>query len=222
MLRSFACSVLGRRLLRLALLACAAAGLAVPAPSSADFAKPVDSAATRSLMAAPARWLPAGFTDTTVWSGLNFPTTIRWAADGRVFVAQQNGVIQMFDSMADPTPTQYVDLRRNVYQFADKGLLGMALDPQFTTGRPYVYVLYTYDKDPNSTVFPRWNDDCPTPPGADADGCVDSARLSRIDPDGTEHVLIQDWCGQFSTHTIGALNFGPDGALYGSAGERAA
>ena len=23
-------------------------------------------------------------------------------------------------------------------------------------------------------------------------------------PDGTEKVLIQDWCGQYSTHSIGA------------------
>ena len=44
MLRSFASSVLGRRLLRRAVLACAAAGLTLPATSSADFAKPFDSA----------------------------------------------------------------------------------------------------------------------------------------------------------------------------------
>ena len=30
-------------------------------------------------------------------------------------------------------------------------MLGMALDPGFTTGRPYVYVLYAYDKAPDST-----------------------------------------------------------------------
>jgi glucose/arabinose dehydrogenase len=221
MLRSLAWSAPAGRLLRRAVLACAAVALALPATSSADFTKPFNASAAHELMAASARWLPPGFTDTTVWSGLNFPTAIRWSPDGRVFVAQQNGVVQMFDNMSDPTPTTYVDLRQEVYQYADKGLLGMALDPQFTSGRPYLYVLYTYDKDPNSSVFPRWNDDCPSPPGADADGCVDSARLSRIDPDGTEHVLIQDWCGQFSTHTIGSLNFGADGALYASGGDGA-
>src|SRR4051812_33317439 len=164
--------------------------------SVASAAQPFSSAAAQSLMVA--RWLPPGFTDTTVFSGLNFPTTIRWAADGRVFVAEQNGVIEQFDSMSDPTPTVYADLRRNVYQFVDKGLLGITLDPQFTTGRPSIYVLYTSDKDPNPTIFPRWNDDRPSPPGADSAGCVDSARLSRISPDGMEKVLIQDWCGQFS------------------------
>ena len=105
--------------------------------------------------------------------------------------------------------------------FIDRGLLGLAIDPQFTTGRPYIYVLYTYDKDPNSTRFPAWNDNCPDPPGADGGGCPALGRLSRIDPDGTEHVLIQDWCAVYSTHTIGDLRFGPDGALYASGGDGA-
>ena len=41
------------------------------------------------------------------------------------------------------------------------------------------------------------------------DGCVVSGRLSRLDPDGTEHMLIEDWCNQFPTHSIGKLQFGP-------------
>jgi glucose/arabinose dehydrogenase/PKD repeat protein len=209
---------------RSATLVCAAACLGVPAGARAADATlahgPFSSEALESLAGA-GHSLPDGFTDTTVFTGLDAPTTMRWAADGRVFVAQQNGVVEVFDGPGDTTPTPYVDLRGSVYQFADKGLLGLALDPAFTTGRPYVYVLYTYDKDPNSSLVPRWNDDCPDPPGADGDGCVDSARLSRIDPDGTEHVLVEDWCGQYSSHTIGALNFGSDGALYASAGDGA-
>jgi glucose/arabinose dehydrogenase len=214
--------VLRHRAARWAALIGAASLLALaPARAAADSTITADPFASAAESLAAVRWLPPGFTDTTIWAGLSFPTTLRWAADGRVFVAEQSGIIKVFDNMADPTPTQYADLRRNVYQFADKGLLGLALDPAFTSGRPYVYVLYTYDKDPNSTVFPRWNDNCPSPPGADADGCVNLARLSRISPDGTEKVLIEDWCGQFSTHTIGALNFGPDGALYASSGDGA-
>src|SRR6185312_4221196 len=88
--------------------------------------------------------LPAGFTQTTVWSGLGNPTVIRFAPDGRVFVASKSGIINVFDSTADTTPTPFADLRNRVHDFWDRGLLGMALDPQFTTGRPYVYVLYAY------------------------------------------------------------------------------
>jgi len=38
---------------------------------------------------------------------------------------------------------------------------------------------------------------------------------------GTEQVLIEDWCQQFPSHSIGALAFGADGALYVSGGDGA-
>ena len=38
---------------------------------------------------------------------------------------------------------------------------------------------------------------------------------------GAEHVLIEDWCQQFPSHSVGTVAFGPDGALYVSAGEGA-
>src|SRR5690349_14234681 len=120
------------------------------------------------LVAAPARAdtrLPDGFAETTVWSGLTTPTVVRFAADGRVFVASKSGLIYTFDSLDDPTPTVFADLRREVYDSWDRGLLGMALDPT----RQYVYVLYAYDKAPGSLVVPAWGDDCPTPPGPTTD-----------------------------------------------------
>ncbi len=36
---------------------------------------------------------------------------------------------------------------------------------------------------------------------------------------GSEQVLVEDWCQQFTSHSIAELGFGPDGALYASAGE---
>ena len=48
-----------------------------------------------------------------------------------------------------------------------------------------------------------------------------TARLSRISPDGTEKVLIEDWCQQYPTHSIGTLAVRPDGALYVSGGDGA-
>src|SRR5688500_12981213 len=185
----------------------------VPAPAQAAFHA---SDATERLLAAP----PVGFEDTVALSGLEQPTAVRFAPDGRIFVAEKSGRIQVFDDFGDPTPTLYVDLSRQVHDFWDRGLLGMELDPGFATGRPYVYVLYAYDKDPNSPAFPRWGDECPSPPGAMEDGCVVTGRLSRLSG-GFEQVLIEDWCQQYSSHSLGSLAFGADGALYASAGEGA-
>jgi glucose/arabinose dehydrogenase len=191
------------------------------AAHAAGFASDPFSSAAAAPLAAPDPALPAGFVDTTVFGGLVTPTAVRFAPDGHVFVAQKTGVVNEYDNVSDTTPTKYVDLSRNVDDFIDRGLLGLAVDPHFDTGRPYIYVLYTYDKDPNRTAFPAWNDNCPDPPGADGAGCPALGRLSRIDPDGTEHVLIQDWCAVYSTHTIADLRFGPDGALYASGGDGA-
>jgi glucose/arabinose dehydrogenase len=161
---------------------------------------------------------PPGFTESVAISGLTAPTAVRFAPDGRVFVAEKRGRILMYDSISDPSPTVWADFNANVHDFWDRGLLGMALDPDFTN-RPFVYALYAYNKDPNSTT--RWPDSCPTPPGATGDGCVIGGRLSRFTAGGTEQVLIEDFCQQYPSHSIGSLAFAPDGALYVSAGDGA-
>lgn len=177
--------------------------------------------------------LPPGFKDVPVFSGLAAPTVVRFAPfpDTRVFVGLKTGRVLEFDSLTDTTPTVVADLRTETHNFWDRGLLGLAVDPQWPT-RPYIYVSYTYDA-PIGGTAPTWgtadanSDGCPTPPGATTDGCVVSGRLSKltIDPATNqmtnEQVLINDWCQQFPSHSIGDVRFGPDGALYMTAGEGA-
>jgi PKD repeat protein len=181
---------------------------------------------------AQAATLPAGFQETIAFSGLTNPTVVRFSPDGRIFVAEKRGVIKVFDSLTDTTPTVFADLNVNVYNFWDRGLLGMALAPNFPAD-PYVYVLYTYDHILGSqAAAPRWgspgvySDPCPTPPGPTDDGCVVSARLSRLQASGNvmtggEQVLVEDWCQQYPSHSIGTVEFGRDGALYASGGDGA-
>src|SRR5687767_9464292 len=88
--------------------------------------------------------LPTGFQEQIVFSGLSQPTNIEFASDGRVFVAERGGRIKVFDGLADTTPTVFADLSTNVHNQWDRGLLGLALAPNFPTD-PWVYVLYTYD-----------------------------------------------------------------------------
>jgi glucose/arabinose dehydrogenase/PKD repeat protein len=111
-----------------------------------------------------------------------------------------------------------------VDDYWDRGLLGLALPPNFPTD-PYVYVLYAYDA-PIGGTAPVWGDACPTPPGPTTDGCLVSARVSRLQISGnvmtgSEQVLINNWCQQFPSHSIGTLLFGRDGYLYVSGGDGA-
>jgi glucose/arabinose dehydrogenase len=178
----------------------------------------------------PAATLPANFQEQTVFSGLTNPTAVRFAADGRVFVAEKSGLVKVFSNTSDTTATVFADLRTQVYNFWDRGLLGLALDPNFPAS-PYVYVLYAHDAAIGGTA-PRWgmpltdSDGCPTPPGPTTDGCVISGRLSRLQAagdvmTGPETVLIEDWCQQFPSHSVGSLAFGADGKLYVSGGDGA-
>src|SRR5918993_1526071 len=186
----------------------------------------------RPIEANGATTLPPGFQESVAFSGLTAPTNVEFSKDGRLFVAEKSGLIKVFDNLSDTTPTTFADLRTQVHNFGDRGLLGLAGDPNFPTN-PYVYALYTHDA-PIGGTAPRWgspgstSDPCPTPPGPTADGCVVSGRLSRlqVDPNtntmtGSERVLIEGWCQQYPGHSVGSLVFGSDGALYVSGGDGA-
>ena len=209
-----------------------AAPVSAAPPPSGERGGEVLGRATRS--AAPtspavAAAVPSGFSDTAVWSGLTLPTAIAFAPGGKVFIGEKGGIVKAFDSPADPTPTQVVDLHPQVQDFWDRGLLGLAVDPGFgTAGHNFIYVLYTHDHNPVGNPA-SWGDGCPTPPGPTTDGCTVTGNLSRIQVDpatgaaiGAEQPLITDqWCQQFPSHSIGHLAFGPDGNLYVTGGDGA-
>ena len=216
-----------RRLVTVALQFGVALGVLLPAAPAmvrANVAAPSPAAQT----AAPAPVF-SGFNEDVPISGLTPATVVRFASNGHVFVAEKRGVILEFDSLSDTTPSTWVDLRTEVYNFWDRGLLGMVLDPNFPA-TPRIYVSYTHDAAIGGTA-PLWgtpntdNDPCPNPPGANVDGCVASGRVSVLSKGGggavTEKVLVEDWCQQFPSHSMSDLAFGPDGMLYVGGGDGA-
>jgi glucose/arabinose dehydrogenase len=120
------------------------------------------------VCAPPARagTVPANFQDSTVFTGLTEPSAIRFASDGRIFVAEKSGIIKVYNNLQDTTATVFADLNVNVYNAWDRGLLGLALAPDFPSD-PHVYVMYTYDSAIGAAA-PRWgkagvySDPCPT------------------------------------------------------------
>ena len=106
--------------------------------------------------AAHAVTLPGGFQAVTVFDGLEAPSAVRFAggASDPVFVAEKRGTVLAYSSLADATPTTVVDLRAEVYNRDDRGLLGLAIDPAWPT-RPYVYLLYSRDADIGGAA-PKW------------------------------------------------------------------
>jgi glucose/arabinose dehydrogenase len=143
--------------------------------------------------------LPGGFTETQI-SGLSSPTAMAIAPDGRIFVCQQGGALRVIKNgalLAAPFMTLNVD------PVGERGLLGIAFDPNFATNN-FLYVYYTVPSSPRHNRVSRFT----------ANGDV-------VVP-GSETILLElDNLSNATNHNGGALHFGPDGKLYIATGENA-
>src|SRR5687767_8317470 len=73
---------------------------------------------------------PPGFVSETFAAGLDQPIAIDWASDGRAFIAEKAGVVRVLrDGQLLATP--FVDIRSEVLSLSDRGLLSVAVHPQF-------------------------------------------------------------------------------------------
>ena len=146
------------------------------------------AAAAPVAAADPPATVPSGFQDRLVWSGLSNPTAVAFTADGSmVFVAEKNGRIKEFNGLTDTSSTTVADLSPDVHNYWDRGLLGLAVDPKFTTGRPYLYALYAYNHVLGASGdVPHWgtgglNDTCPDAAGRQ------SRRVRDLGPSRSPH-----------------------------------
>jgi glucose/arabinose dehydrogenase len=140
--------------------------------------------------------LPPGFADTVIVANLVGPTAMAIAPDGRIFVCQQKGQLRVVKNDV-LLPTPFVTL--SVDSTEERGLLGVAFDPDFATNQ-FVYVYYTTATARNRVSRFTANGDVAVP--------------------GSEALILD--IGDFSnfgSHNGGALHFGPDGKLYVAVGE---
>lgn len=157
--------------------------------------------------------LPSGFIETGVISiGGETLTALAFAPDGRLLITTQDGQLRVYQNSAlEPAPaldftTQWPPTNRICSNF-ERGLLGVAVDPDFTTNN-YIYLYYTYNKAnacPASTVVNRVSRFVLP---------ADNAIVTT-----TETVLIDNIPSTNGNHNAGDVHFGLDGLLYASAGD---
>lgn len=147
--------------------------------------------------------LPAGFTETRIATGLASPTAMAFAPDGRLFVAEQGGRLRVIKNgtlLSQP----FVTL--SVSSSGERGLLGIAFDPQFATNG-FVYLYYTTATTPIHNRVSRFTASSSNPDVVAAGSEVQLLNLPNL--------------SSATNHNGGALHFGNDGKLYIAVGENA-
>ncbi len=86
---------------------------------------------------------PTGFVEDVIATGLPFATGMAFAPDGRLFITGKAGVVRVWQN-GSLLPTPFLDISASVANSNDRGLLGVAVHPNFPT-TPYVYLLYTWN-----------------------------------------------------------------------------
>ena len=150
---------------------------------------------------------PEAFTSRTVAKDLDNPWDIVWGPDDHLWITERTGFrVTRLEPATGSTRVALVldDVYQSVVQ---DGLLGIALHPDLLRGRgrDWVFVSYTYDRDPGPGVERR-------------------IRVRRYTYDSASQALkapvdLIDNVPAHDDHGAGRLAVGPDGTLYFSRGD---
>ena len=83
-----------------------------------------------------------GFVKEVVVKGLDGPTAFAVAPDGRIYFTQKSGAVKVFQN-GKLLRKNFLDLSAEVNQAYNRGLVGIALHPDFPK-TPFVYLAYVY------------------------------------------------------------------------------
>jgi glucose/arabinose dehydrogenase len=147
--------------------------------------------------------------------GFSAPSVLVSIPDGsgRLLVADQAGVIQILDRDGRKSAQTFLDLREKLCTLGkgmeERGLLGLALHPQFKSNRKF-YAVYSAPLRTNAP--PKWDHTERLSEFQTA-----GADFTTADP-ASERIILEidepDW-----NHNSGRLAFGPDGYLYWTVGD---
>jgi hypothetical protein len=135
---------------------------------------------------------------------LTAPTGIQ--NESRLFIVEQAGLIRIVDSLSGSLIGTFLDVTARVLSGGERGLLGMAFDPDYSTNG-FFYIYYTAKAtgtiNDGDIVIARYQ---ATPPTANA-------------ANGTETILKTIAHSTNDNHNGGMLAFGPDRCLYAGTGD---
>lgn len=161
-----------------------------------------------------------GFVQETVVDGLDLPVTLAFLPDGRMLIVERRGLVHVFDNGV-LLPTPFIDLIDEVGDVRDRGMLGLAVDPDFDQNG-YVYFVYTVDQFKGQPDEPedvrtfsrltRYTAD----PKTGGNTVIPESRLVLIGEESDEGFPT---CSP--SHTIGTLRFGADDSLFVGSGDGA-
>jgi glucose/arabinose dehydrogenase len=153
---------------------------------------------------------PDDFTDTS-FVPVESPTALAFTPDGRLLVTSEPGRLRVYKDgalLANPA----LDISGKVCTNGARGLLGIAVDPNFATNN-YIYLYYTFKK---HGVCPQWpNNTAKVPVNR-----VERYVLSNSNTATPDKILV-DNIPNMHHNNAGDLHFGKDGYLYVTVGDGA-
>jgi glucose/arabinose dehydrogenase len=142
--------------------------------------------------------------DTELYAaGINFPTRMAWAPDGRMFVTEKGGAVRVISADGVLQPEPVIELPTN--QEGEQGLLGIAIDPDFEVNH-YIWAYHTWSDPDNERPGEVWHR---------------VVRFTENNGMGYDPQVAWEMQDAFLENTLlngGEIGFGPDGMLYVSPG----